>query len=433
MSSELNPQEPPSENALSLFTSEPDRSNANAAARIPGVVSLDRIVAAAPLPFVEGIAVVQALCAALKDKAGVSAGMPDLRGVFLNESGEIVALTPPGKDPAAHELARLLHRLVPTESTPPVARLFVDRWTSGASTDLGAFASEIGYFARPNSRDLLTAVHARCAGTPGALPQPTVPAAVVPFPRVEAVQKQQEEDRKAVTPQHSVGWLQSHKRQILAVGAIVVATIAATGLATWFWPSKAAEATQPAVSRTGAPAPADAAGTDVQLTATATAAAPAARTASSRPKAAATAPRNARTSASAPSSNIVESRPEIGIEQAAPLAVQESYAVAPAALPSRGLPDLRIYSAADKGIEPPRLLSTEILEAPIAGFPTKTNRVEVIIDKRGNVERVRMQGPLQRIPDIMLLSRVKEWLFEPATKDGVPVRYSLLLSWNVTP
>ena len=94
---------------------------------------------------------------------------------------------------------------------------------------------------------------------------------------------------------------------------------------------------------------------------------------------------------------------------------------------------MRIYTPADAGIEPPRLRSTEILEGLIAGFPTKTNSVEVLVDTSGKVERVRMQGPPQRIPDIMLLSRMKEWVFAPATKDGVAVRYRMLLSWDVTP
>ena len=94
---------------------------------------------------------------------------------------------------------------------------------------------------------------------------------------------------------------------------------------------------------------------------------------------------------------------------------------------------MRIYSGADPGIEPPKLRSAGIREGLIAGFPFKTNSVEVVVDKQGHVERVRMQGPPQRIPDIMLLSRMKEWWFEPATKDGTPVRYTLVLSWNVTP
>ena len=64
-----------------------------------------------------------------------------------------MAVSPTTGEPAARELARLLHRLVPAESTPPVGRLFVDRWTSGASTDLAEFSSELGYFARPNGRE----------------------------------------------------------------------------------------------------------------------------------------------------------------------------------------------------------------------------------------------------------------------------------------
>jgi hypothetical protein len=160
-------EQPASGDALSLFTYEPEGSNVvPAPPKAPGAVSLDRIVDAAPLRFVEGIAVVQALSSAIREKGGINAGMLDLRGVFINEGGDLVALTPPGAEPAAPELARLLHRLVPAEATPPVARLFIDRWTSGTSTDLGAFASEIAYFARPNGRELLTALHARCADAP---------------------------------------------------------------------------------------------------------------------------------------------------------------------------------------------------------------------------------------------------------------------------
>ena len=106
---------------------------------------------------------------------------------------------------------------------------------------------------------------------------------------------------------------------------------------------------------------------------------------------------------------------------------------ATAAVPSRNLPDVRIYSAIDSGIEPPKLRSAEIPEFLITGFPNRANSVEVIVDKSGGVERVRMLDGPQRIPDIMLLGRVKQWEFDPATKDGSAVRYRLILSWKVTP
>ena len=95
--------------------------------------------------------------------------------------------------------------------------------------------------------------------------------------------------------------------------------------------------------------------------------------------------------------------------------------------------DTRVYTVADSGIEPPVLLSAEIPEWLIQGFAVRQNSVEILIDERGEVQRVKMLGAPKRMPDVMLLSRAKEWVFTPATKDGVPVRYRLILSWNVTP
>jgi hypothetical protein len=102
-------------------------------------------------------------------------------------------------------------------------------------------------------------------------------------------------------------------------------------------------------------------------------------------------------------------------------------------LPARQAPDLRIYSASDAGVEPPRLRSAELPELLIAGFEKRTNNVELVISERGEVQHARMIGPPQRMPDIMVLSRAKELLFDPAIRNGVPVRYRLILSWNVTP
>ena len=102
-------------------------------------------------------------------------------------------------------------------------------------------------------------------------------------------------------------------------------------------------------------------------------------------------------------------------------------------LASRQLLDLRIYSANDGDVEPPRLRSAEIPELLIAGFERRTNRVELVIGERGEVQQVHMIGPPQRMPDVMLLSRAKQLLFDPALRNGVPVRYRLILSWNVTP
>ena len=432
----LQPQDQQaSGDALSLFTQEPEAASpAPEPARIPGAVSIDRIVDAAPLRFVEGIAVVQALGAAVKDKGGVNAGMPDLAGIFLREGGDVVAMTPPGVEPAAPELARLLHRLVPADATPPVARLFVDRWTSGDSSDLGAFASEIAYFARPNGRELLIGLYARCAAAQGLQAQPTrattpAPVPVAPIPlREELKETKAEEAQRPARPKAAIRWLESHKRHIFAAAAAVVLTVTATGLVTWFWPSKVAEAAPVA---TPIPSQATSGETAGERPSTGSPAKrPVTRTAS-RPRLVGAGPTNNSRSASTPTSVPEQARQE-AIEQTPGAPPPAETALTPS-LSSRGVPDMRIYSAADQGIDPPKLQSVEILEGLISGFPTKTNSVEVVVDAAGKVERVRMQGPPQRIPDIMILSRMKEWVFSPATRDGMAVRYRMILSWDVTP
>jgi outer membrane biosynthesis protein TonB len=53
--------------------------------------------------------------------------------------------------------------------------------------------------------------------------------------------------------------------------------------------------------------------------------------------------------------------------------------------------------------------------------------IEVLVAKDGTVERVQLLGATH-LPDMMVLSSVKTWLFEPATRYGEPVRYRLRLT-----
>ena len=158
-----------SDDALALFGAEAAEAKVAAGvpvpAHTPAVVSVEEVSKASALRFVEGVAVIQALTATIKAKGGVSAGMPDLQGAFLTPTGEVIAISPLGSKPAAPELARLLHQMVAADVTPPVGRLFIDRWVSSDSNDLTQFSTELEYFARPNGRELVTSVHARYAGS----------------------------------------------------------------------------------------------------------------------------------------------------------------------------------------------------------------------------------------------------------------------------
>jgi len=95
--------------------------------------------------------------------------------------------------------------------------------------------------------------------------------------------------------------------------------------------------------------------------------------------------------------------------------------------------DETIYSKDDEDVVPPRLLSEELPSPTIGGWTTRTNVIEVIVSEAGAVERARFVAIPQRMPDMFVLSRAKVWKFTPAMKDGQPVRYRILLSWEVNP
>ena len=163
-----------------------------------------------------------------------------------------------------------------------------------------------------------------------------------------------------------------------------------------------------------------------------------ARPAAVKPPASRTAPTPVRpttvvqSSSKAPPADIVR-RSDTRSTVAPPVAA-ETAAAGGAVGPAQDVPfvDDRIYSSADTDVVPPR--TSETLPGPtISSWTTRTNVVELIVSDDGTVERARFVTPPQRMPDVLALSRAKVWKFTPAMKDGRPVRYRLLLKWEVNP
>jgi len=48
------------------------------------------------------------------------------------------------------------------------------------------------------------------------------------------------------------------------------------------------------------------------------------------------------------------------------------------------------------------------------------------------VQQVKLAAPPKRMTDMLLLSGAKTWRFTPALKDGQPVRYRTVVSWETT-
>jgi len=92
-----------------------------------------------------------------------------------------------------------------------------------------------------------------------------------------------------------------------------------------------------------------------------------------------------------------------------------------------------VYSAQDRDVRPPQQIDIDLPRPTVVSWATIKNSMELIVAEDGSVQRVKWLGPSQRMPDMMLLSRAKVWKFAPALKEGHPVRYRLILTWEVNP
>jgi hypothetical protein len=90
-----------------------------------------------------------------------------------------------------------------------------------------------------------------------------------------------------------------------------------------------------------------------------------------------------------------------------------------------------IYTAADVDVSRPNLHPSQLpWQWPRGVSPTEM--LEVVISRRGEVERIKLLSPPRRMVDVMALSTAKMWRFDPALKDGAPVRYRLVLTPGAT-
>jgi hypothetical protein len=92
----------------------------------------------------------------------------------------------------------------------------------------------------------------------------------------------------------------------------------------------------------------------------------------------------------------------------------------------------RLYSADNPDVVPPTTVRQAFPAFPARGTSAAVGLVEILIDATGAVESAAMRVPIHPNYDSLVLSAAKKWQYEPATLDGVPVRFMKRVRISVT-
>jgi hypothetical protein len=95
------------------------------------------------------------------------------------------------------------------------------------------------------------------------------------------------------------------------------------------------------------------------------------------------------------------------------------------------------YTALDAGVAPPVVIDQTMpawrrLPTPLLSSRVYTGRIELVIDEHGAVETATLVKSIWPLYDPSVLQAAKHWHYQPAMKDGVPVRFRKLLDITVT-
>lgn len=91
-----------------------------------------------------------------------------------------------------------------------------------------------------------------------------------------------------------------------------------------------------------------------------------------------------------------------------------------------GAEALPLFTANDDNVVPASLVRPQLPSRLAESEPhADASILDVIVDERGRVERVVLESPHGRVGEKMLVSAAKAWLFQPALRNGRPVRFHM--------
>jgi hypothetical protein len=102
------------------------------------------------------------------------------------------------------------------------------------------------------------------------------------------------------------------------------------------------------------------------------------------------------------------------------------------AVEARVAAEEHVYTSMDSGVVAPRALSRQFPLTPPTGVRAdRIGVLEIVVGIQGDVVFIKLHTPLNRYHERMVVSAAKAWRYRPATKDGRPVRYRLMVAINL--
>jgi hypothetical protein len=389
---------------------------------------VDRHVA---LAWPEAIALIAEVCRLVTEAAPTATPVPEASRLLVFADGSLRIGSWRGEMDLP-STARTLHDLLAGAQSPTPLRLFVGHAISSDKfSSVKEFGEALAYYERPGRTELIQSAFQRFLLTPADAPAPTPPRH-----QTEVVTDKPKEKARS-----------SHGRGISRGAVAVVFLVVFAGcltVALHTFTGGSLPATPPTLKSVSAQAATEVSslqslirdfgvslGIESQPSAEAL---PPSSPEPETPKA--VAPRRVRQAAAAttippPTSRPVDPGPSTADVAAAPAVVPVANTQA---APADDVEAEIIYTSQSEGVRPPVVVDARVMPSMLSVSGARAqNRMELIIGTDGKVEQVRMLSALERLPDIMLLSGAKSWMFKPAMKDGRPVRYRLPMTWAVSP
>jgi len=340
--------------------------------------------------------------------------LSDLATIHLAADGYVVL--PAGRESQALvvQLARLLDRLLQDLPAPEALRAIATRYRAATADDMSleAFASELARFERPDRTGILAQLAARAASVDRSVDGPTSLAQLASRVRADEEAGRSSSARSVTVPRRP------HRRALAIVTTIVGGSAAALLALAYFAapPTPTGAHPQPVAARVRAGA-AELVATARQVF-TSPARAPEPQAAIARETPATDRPSTpARRTRHVPVPEVVVSVRSFDRGVASP-EPEVGSAPAPAAA------DPVVYTSADAGVTPAALLRPHLPSQLPAGVAAdEVGVLELMVTETGRVAHVRLLSTSNRYQERMLVSAAKSWRFQPATKDGRPVRF----------